>query len=239
MTKRKNQQQRQKGRSGKSGPKHPDVSRGMIGMSRVPRNYSANHVLGVAQSLRRTLGWAVGGAASVAAGYAEQAVVLLNSPYDPDAALGGASAGGFAKYMALYSKCFTISARIRIRLSAAGVGNVGVATSAVTVGMTITTNTTSLGSAVAAVQAGLVNYELMNINPDRVELNNAVDIAKFVDKPDILDDPQFFCTAAANPAQLICLHFWTNNQSVVATSTVQYLIEVEYDVIFTDPIPFT
>lgn len=210
------------------------------GMSmKIPSSmYSKTHVMGVAQSVKRTLSWVSSNSFIVNTGYQECAVTIVNSPYDPDAALGGLSAGGFAKYMALYSKCFAIAARYKVKFALANTSASGTP-SQCDVGVTITTNTTGLGSVVAAVQAGLVDYRILNQHPDSGVLNLGVDVAKFVDKPNILDDPQFFCTAAANPAQVIVAHLWTSCPAAVPATNIFWIIECEMDCIFTDPIPFT
>jgi hypothetical protein len=171
--------------------------------------------------------------------YKEFLVVILNSPYDPDNAIGGTSAQGYAKYMAFYSKCFVLGARLKVKGIRASVGNAGIPSGTTTCGATITTNTTSLGSVDSAIQDGLCDYEMVGVNPDRTYQELSVDIAKFVDKPDLLDDSQFFCTSSANPSQLIVAHIWGINFSASTTEVWNISVEVEFDCVFTDPIPFT
>jgi len=199
------------------------------------RNYLSSHVAGVSQHITRTLAWSVFNASAiVTSNYTEPTVVTVNSAYDPDAAIGGGYPTGFVKYMALYSKCFVRAARIKVRGAAVPAsGN-----SELIVGLTITTNTTALGGVNYAITAGLTDYVVMNTNPDRFNLNGSVDVAKFLDKPRLLDDPQLFSTASAGPGQVICAHLWVWNFSA-STTTINYVIELEQDVVFTDPIPFS
>jgi hypothetical protein len=205
-----------------------------------PRDFLQHHVAGVDQSIRRTLSWvAITSVNLVSATYTEATVVLLNSPFDPDTALGGASAQGFAKYMGFYSKCYALGARARVKYALSGASAIGISPTAVVTGMTITTNTASLTGVVNATQQGLCDYKLLNANPDSHELLLSVDFSKFVDKPDILDDPQWFCTSSANPAQLICLHVWAQDLGVATSNLLNFITEVEMDCVFTDPIPFT
>jgi hypothetical protein len=205
-----------------------------------PRDFLQHHVAGVDQSIRRTLSWvAINSTALTAGAYTEPTVVLLNSPFDPDTALGGASAQGFSKYMGFYSKCYALGARASVKYAQSGASATGGSPSVVVAGMTITTNTATLSGVVNAIQQGLCDYKLMNANPDSHELTLSVDFSKFVDKPDILDDPQWFCTASANPAQLICLHVWAQDLGVTAGNNFNFTVEVEMDCVFTDPIPFT
>lgn len=204
-----------------------------------PRNYLALHVAGIEPAHRETLSWSYQTTAGLAVAFTDQQQVLLNSPYDPDVALGGTSANGFAKWMAFYSKCTVLGARAKVKFALTGSTIEGIPTEASAIGVTITTNSTALTSIPAAVSAGLCDYRIMNVNPDSGVLNLGVDISKFVDKPDILDDSQYFCTATANPNQVVVLHLWTKALSALTTTGVAFVIEVEYDCVFTDPIPFT
>lgn len=204
-----------------------------------PKRYLQEHVAGIQQSIRRTLTWSYFGTTTLAAQtYTELGVVVLNSPFDPDAALGGLSATGFAKYMAFYSKCFTLGSRLKVKVALAAGSDEGASPQSAAVGLTITTNSTSLGSVAAAVEAGLCDYRVINQNPDSAVLTVAVDIAKFLDKPNVLDDNQLFCTSGANPGQVVDAHFWASTVGPLTTTTVSYILECEMDVVFTDPIPF-
>lgn len=210
-----------------------------VSSGRVPaRNYLSTHVGGVAQSLRRTLVWTYVPSPNLAANTYQEYVIVVNSPYDPDNAVGGSSAVGFAKYMALYTKCFTLGARIKTKSSIASGSTFGSPLGIVTHGMTITTFTTSLGSAAAAIGTGLCDYGVTSNSPDNWKHELSVDIGKFLDKPQVLDDPELFCTGSSNPTQVICAHVWWFAYSA-ATIASTLTIEVEFDCVFTDPQPFT
>ncbi len=230
---------RAKARARDANPMHMAQDVGAQGNVTIPFNFLASNISGVAPSVRRTLTWVYNAVPVITAGlYSEAIVVKLNSPYDPDAAVGGASAQGFAKYMQLYSKSFTLQARARIKFSVNGAAGAGVPATGTIVGMTITTNLTTLSSISNAVEQGLCDYRVLNQCPDSGQLDLAVNVSKFVNKPDLLDDPQFFCTSGADPSQLVCLHFW-NTGVGASNSTLSYVIEVEMDTVFTDPIPFS
>jgi len=169
----------------------------------------------------------------------EAAFVILNSPFDPDAALGGASAQGFAKYMGLYSKCFALEANIKVRYCLTGPLAAGSNAAAAIVGVTITTNSATLSGVVNAAQQGLCDFHLRNQSPDSGTLALKCNFSKFADKPDILDDPQWFCTSSSGPTQIIVAHLWAQDFGVSTNTTLVYTLEVEMDLIFTDPVPFT
>jgi hypothetical protein len=138
--------------------------------------------------------------------------------------------------MAFYSKAWVLGCRIKIH----GVAAVDVlATSpALMTALTLTTNGVSLGSTTAAVANGMCDFHLTGNSPDRFTHVQTVDVAKFMRKPRVLDDPQFFCTSGASPSQLIVAHFSLESLSG-AVQTVRFFSELEFDVVFTDPIPFT
>jgi hypothetical protein len=195
-----------------------------------PRNWLSSHIGGFPQSQRDTLNWVAKGALNNMGSIYAENVVILNGPYDPDAALGGLSAAGFAKYMAIYTKCFVLGVRYRLNFTNVSIG------AATIVGGTVTTNTSSLTTDVNAIQSGLCEYSLCYTSPDSRRFDSSLDIAKFIDKPDLLDDPQFFCTPSANPSQVVCLHIWSQNQNSVTQQFVDYVVEVSFDCVFTDPI---
>ncbi len=141
--------------------------------------------------------------------------------------------------MAFYSKCFVLGSRIKVKYAVSGNGAAGIPTSTQVVGLTITTDTTGLSDITTSVSGGLCDYHVHNVNPDAHKLEMSVDIAKFVDKPIILDDPQFFCTSSANPSQVVVAQLWAIAPNAVATNSICTVVEVEFDCIFTDPIPFT
>lgn len=236
---------KKKAHANNRGKREPGAGRlGMLPGSRttnIPNvNRSSLGILGVKPSLRETLGWT--GAAVVATSantFAELATIILNSPFDPDNALGGISARGYAKLMALYSKCFTIGATIKVQIL--GGDNPGLLADNVVqmAGVTITTNTTALTSLVQAQELGYTEHQFLGLSPDHHEFNLRLDVADFLNKPDVLDDAQLFCTSSANPAQLIVAHIWISNLAAATSGGVAWNANVNYEVVFTDPIPFT
>lgn len=197
----------------------------------MPRaSLGADTLLGLAQTQRRTLCLAKGlDAVSTASSWSES-TMILNSPYHTT---GTTNAVGFDKFMAFYSKCFVVGARI---VTKGAVTVVGVASTIV--GLTITTNATSLGSTEAAIENGLSEHAAVWKNPDRFQFNLGVDVKKFLNKRNVIDDAQLFTTTASQPSQLIVAHFW-NQARGSTTSTAEAYHEIYFDCIFTDPIPFT
>jgi hypothetical protein len=202
----------------------------------VPRkNYLLDNVAGVSQSIRRTLVFSVAALYNISAyGYVEPAVVILNSAYVPCNGLAaGVSVDGYAKYMQFYSKCFVMGARMKVKVVNYLVSSI----EPVMIGVSISTTPASLGNYQQAINSGLVDYDMVQANPDHRILNASIDVGKFLNKPTVLDDPQLFSIVSASPTQLIAAHLWLS--PMVDGGNIAYVIELEQDCILTDPVPFT
>jgi hypothetical protein len=213
----------------------------------IPRNFLSNNISGIKQHSRQQLSYTFSASQSmsIAGTYYEPVVLYLNSPYYPAPAIGTASANGFVKWMAFYSKCYATSARIRIQFANASPSFLGTTSSQPTtilVGTVVTTNATSLASSNYAINQGLSQYKVLQSSPDTYTFEQSINISRFVDKPDILDDPQYFCTSSAGPTQVVCLHLFSQvlASSVSASAgSLVYTAEITYDCTFLDPLPFS
>lgn len=187
---------------------------------------------GVHQSLRETLLFAYAPPfLTVPSTVYGETTFALNSALAPAFAT---AATGYVKYLQFYSKCFVLAARINIKgIVESGTG------SAMTLGTTITTTFTSLANTETAIGSGYTDWTMTYLNPDRFEFNLGMDVAKFLQKPDVLDDPQLFSTASSPPSQLVIAHFWYQNLGTGTTSYIFYQPTIELDCVFTDPITFT
>jgi len=210
--------------------RRPDRERSQLTVSGVPRTLGGDRLLGITQTLRRQLAFVQYATISLAAQNTyNESYLYLNSAYHVDTALNSV---GFAKYMAFYTKCFVVSARYRVSYQW-----IPSTPGGVVVGVNVTTNTASLGTAVQAIETGLSRHRPLGLSPDNCSITGAVNHARFLGKPNYLDDPQLFCTIAAAPGQVVVLHVW--GQTGNATGVLEVTIEIVQDVVFTDPIPFT
>jgi len=198
----------------------------------VPRfTLGADTLLGIAQATRRTLAFSGNSLITSTTGAYSENPFVLNGPFN---VLSGASAIGYGKYMQFYTKCFVLGARIIVKacvVSPSG-ANIGA------VGVVVTTATTSLGSVNAAITNGMCQWDLVGTNPDHREFTESVDISRFLFKPKVLDDPQLFCTIAANPPQVVVAHVFFQGVNG-GTQNLNQQTEIFFDCVFTDPIPFT
>lgn len=199
-------------------------------------SYFKTHLGGFPQRMTQTLRYATLSNGSLLGGvYTEPTVIVLNGIYDPDAALGGGQPAGYAKLMAVYTKCFVRAAKMTVQITNTTNGNL----LPIQVGITLSTFSTAMTYATAA-QYGMVTQKVVGINPDNVYLNQSVDCNKFFAVDDLLDNTAYNCTVSANPAQIVCGHLWMyGNYSGVSTASFAYTLTVDFDCIFTDPQPFT
>jgi hypothetical protein len=216
---------RKGGKSDAMSSKNPTKGRG------VPSSLGADHLLGVSQSIVRDLAiFASGTLNPVAAGGYAETSAYLNSAYNTLST----SLDGFSKYMAFYSKCFVVGAKIRVTFTVLDAN-----TYPVVVGVVTTTNNTSLGSASAAVQNGICKWDQLFLNPNSKTFTTSLDVANFLHKPRVLDDPQLFCTASAVPGQYMVAHMFAQNNAPTGTQALTFSVEIVQKCVFTDPIPFT
>lgn len=202
-----------------------------------PRNYLSTHIPGITQSLRRTLVGSVPTYFNVAASsFNEITAICLNSAYR---FYGTTNAFGYDKYMQFYSKCFVHGARIKWKASTASMVSGANYHAPLTWGITITTFSTALTNVAEALQNGLTSYEMTCLSPNTVTLTEGVDVGKFINVPNILNDPQLFSTFNSQPAQFIYAHCWVDSRVPTVTPLVIGTLEIEFDCTFTDPIPFT
>lgn len=199
----------------------------------VPRpSLGSDTLLGLAQSQRRTLGSVIGSTITGGLGAYAEASFVLNGPFNVN---GGQSATGYTKYMQFYSKCFVLGARI---VSKGAVIN-NASSHGLNFGLTVTTNSTSLGSNGAAIVNGMCQWDVAFTIPDRLHLEQSVDVSRFLNKPQILDDLTLGGSAGANPTQVIVAHLWTEVLGGSTAVATEWISEIMFDCVFTDPIPFT
>lgn len=62
-------------------------------------------------------------------------------------------------------------------------------TSGLVTGLVISTNNTSFANLYAAIENGMCKWDTMFNIPDRFTYVESVDVKKFLNKPNVLDDP--------------------------------------------------
>lgn len=216
-------------------------------VSIVPRNptlragYQSTHLPGVNQRQKAQIQFFAKSAspASVAAStFAVPLKIQMNGAFDPDAGFSAAQPATFAKYMTWYSKCVVTAAKVKVNLATLPAVQGANAANPITWGITLLTNNTSPASIQEAVTGGTRTYALQFAGQDVKSLTQKVDIAKFLGVNDLENNPDYACTSTANPAQLVVSQIWIDNNN--GASAFYYLtVEVDFDVVFYDPIIIT
>jgi hypothetical protein len=230
-------QNKGKGKKSRRGGKQRQDKGSVVSVqfSSATTDYLARTLGGVPQTQRQTLIFATMTQSPTSAGTYGEQTVTLNSPLAPG---GSVAAVGYAKMMAFYSKCFVLRCRWRTDVQSS-VANGGIpGSNPYVVGATVTTTSASLTTQNAAIEAGLSQYGFIGYSPDHRTFEGSIDIGRYLNKPDILDDDQLYATASVNPTSLVFLHSWFQNWGPAA-GNLNTLWLLEFDCVFTDPIVFT
>jgi hypothetical protein len=207
----------------------------------VPRNnFLRTHISGVPQHQRDTLVFAYASSVPGVTGtFSEAGIFNLNSAYDPNGSTSAAQPAGYAKYMTFYSKCYVVAARIKVKMCA--YINASEIQPPNVLGVTISTLGSSLSTYTQAIEIGLCDWSVVQYSPDFHQFTESIDVAKFLFRSKVIDDPQLFSTVSANPGQLITAHLWSYPliSSSQGIANICYGVEIEQECIFSDPIPFT
>lgn len=197
------------------------------------RNYFKTHIAGAPQTFNQTLRFNWNSYfTNTASTYQEPFVCYLNSAYQPLTGTTTNYAAGYSKYITMYSKCVVKAAKIKLT-----VANQAGATNVLFAGVTITTNTTSLGSMNLAITDGLVSWGAIAGSPDTKSFVLSIDCQKYFGVDDLMDGSQFYTTNSAQPAQYINAHPWVYNLNSVAGIQVQYNVTIDFECCFYDPYP--
>jgi len=105
-------------------------------------------------------------------------------------------------------------------------------------GLTITTNSTTLGYYQAAVGDGLVTTRMVNYQNDTCIISQDVNMKAFLGVPN-LKEYSYFGDVTGNPAQVVVAHWWIQNVGAVSAVNCLFTVTIDYDITFYDPIPFT
>jgi len=153
-----------------------------------------------------------------------------NGLFDPNETGTGHQPMGFDQYMALYARAFVFSARITVDWTL-------VTALQTVVGVDLRTDTGFYSGFPGYVEKGTCEYKLLSaLQATPVRISKTVDIAKFLAKADILDDPGLYSTSSANAAETVYFQLFANDVLNSSNINVSALVCIEYDVVFGDPL---
>lgn len=171
-----------------------------------------------------------------ASGIADVDVYSLNGMFDPDITGTGHQPRGFDQYMALYDKYLVLGCKVSLQ---------AVNTSATTqnrVGMSVRTHYTPDGYGVHYTENGHTTSKLL---APYVGGNNVCKLAynwsckKWFRKTNITDEYDLTGDTTKNPTTQAYLHVWTANPWGLQDGTIKYVLNIDYVVLFREPIQVT
>jgi hypothetical protein len=204
------------------------------------KKYFKYHITAFPQHEYETIRWTYFPSnQTLATGTYAELPLFINGPYDPDGSATATQPAGWGKLMAVYTKCFVRSAKVRVLFQNLPVAAQGYSRANLIVGITITTNDTSLASVAGAVNPGLVEYTSLVGDPDQKVVEIDCDIKKFLGIQSGIDAAgNYACTTSSNPTQLVVAHVWLYNGASF-TAAYNFCISVDFDCDFYDPLPVT
>lgn len=159
-------------------------------------------------------------------------VYSANGCYDPDITSTGHQPMGFDQIMLSFEHYCVIGAKMVANFrSTSGTNSLSVAVS-LNAGSTPTSNFVTL------MENGLLTHGrlgLQNSTQDFQTLTMPIAISQFCSVPDLLGNPDFKGTIAANPVEQAYFHISTWNPSDSSQHSVQVEVFIEYDVVFFEP----
>lgn len=204
------------------------------------KNYFKYHITAFPQHEYETLRWTYFPSnQTLATGTYAELPLYINGPYDPDGPVTATQPAGWTKLTNVYTKCFVRSAKVRVLFQNLPVAAQGYSRANLVVGITITTNDTTLGSLTGAINPGLVQYTSLIGDPDSKVVEIDCDMKKFLGITSGIDAAgTYSCTSSSNPSQVVVAHVWLYN-SASFTAAYNFCITVDFDCDFYDPLPVT
>lgn len=158
-------------------------------------------------------------------------VFSANGLYDPNITAAGHQPMGFDQMMLFYEHFIVHSCKCTLVCATSAVGPIYVSISR-NAGSTPITVSTDL------VENGNIEYQSLPVGAVQTIFDKMVmtlDVAKFGGVDDILDNPEYRGTNAANPAEQSYFHISVWNPYSAATLSASISVLLEYDATFVEP----
>lgn len=213
-----------------------------------PSRWLANNVSGLPRFRKLVLAWNNNAGHSVGTGTFYEFPCILNTAYLPGLSSGSGNfnnsknALAYGSNIAQYNNCTVIGARWHAWINIAPQVGYEYTTmsNTATVGCTVNNTSTPLVGSQLAIEQGMSQATFLGNSPDTVHFTDTLDIAKWFDVKDLLDNPaQFASTASTIPNQLVYLHIWCGNDRAGNTIGFNVMATVEFECIFNNPVPFS
>lgn len=180
-------------------------------------------------NIRRTLRYTTGYTSTGTSGALAATYFRAIGLYDPEYAVGGHQPMGFDQYIALYRRFVCLSSRITVEVyNQTGPVVCGI--------QLVMANSSPYTTYAQIIEQGQCVHRLI---PDNYDIPFALKLsqrtASTFSVVDPLDDFDLSGSNGADPARPLQFMVWNQDPNLTSTSTVQFVITIEYDTIFMDP----
>ncbi len=168
------------------------------------------------------------------AGALSDYVFSLNNVYDPNVTGTGHQPLGFDQWATFYANYVVTKATVKITPF------VNTASTAAVWGMLATEKSTLSGTTFSAmIEQGISSYQLIinlgTVSPIKRSPPLTVNMRSFFNVDNVRDNPNIGALTTASPSEQCYLHIWHQDLGLAAAITVSYIVEIDYDVIFSQP----
>lgn len=212
------------------------TSQAQLHVARIPRpiGFSGAGPSGYTQqfmpdSLRRTLRYSDYSALPGTTGALGSWIFSANGLYDPDVSIGGHQPFGFDQIMAFYNRYTVLSARITVDAIAVSVP--------IFLGVAVSPSSSAVYSNYSTyIESGLTSFRILeDPTPATNRVTTSVDIARFTGKVDLVDDPDYSGTTAANPVSQLNFHVLIQDVNKSSTANAEVSVVIDFDCLFQLP----
>lgn len=174
-----------------------------------------------------------------AGGIATESVFRANCAYDPYYTGLGHQPYGFDQWTAVYKSFCVVASRIKVSANTTTAAN-----DACIAGIYINKNSTAYSSdPYAVLELNTCSDSILVGNfatgKDRPIVKAACNVTSFfgkANKNDLMDDEDACGSSSASPTDVAYYHLWVAGVAGSDPAVAAYLIQIEYDIVFFDPI---
>lgn len=174
-----------------------------------------------------------------AGGLTTEYIMRANDCFDPNYSGVGHQPYGFDQWTAVYKSFCVVASRLKVSANTTTAAN-----DACLAGVYISKSVTAFSAdPYACLELNTSSDSMLvgnfSTGKDRPTLKAACDIVTFTgktNKKDLLDDEDACGSNTASPTDVVYYHIWVAGVNGSDPASANYLIQVEYDVIFFDPI---
>jgi hypothetical protein len=181
---------------------------------------------------RRNIQYFTSGTITSGASSAGTYVFSANGCFDPDITGTGGQPMGFDQAMVFFNHYTVRRSRVRV------VFLTNSTNLRATVALSVSGSSTAVSVIENLIENGDCTFQVLEYAGamgGTATMTRSLDVGKFQDVPEVMDDPNMRGDAASNPTEQVYYHLSVWNSASAATLSTDFQILIEYDVIFHEP----